>query len=497
MNKEATLGLFVMVVLVVFMFFTINMGSVFFSQGNRTFKIKFTNIATLEHGAPVKQMGFDVGEVNKIELITLAEPAPTQYIIVTINVNDEARIAVDSKAYIHTLGMMGEKYLDIAFGQGQPATEDDYIEGASQFELDRVIQNTAALTDELMDTVRAFNNTFGDEEFQTDIKLIVNNISNLSVNINELVGDATGSIHTIMNNIQVASADLSSMIATAELFISKTKMMVEANEKNISLTLENTAMITTDVRSEVMPDVIALMDDMKGFSGKLDNSMQRANNMIAKLESLVDDNRNDIQTTITNLKDLSSSAKKASVKVEEMLNQDQGLVHDVFYDPEFSASTKETVKQAATTLKSVNTLQDRFTFEAELRYFTDDSRFDPSDSNIRGDLGVQYDINDSMYLYAGGNNLGVSNDLEARLGYRIAQLEIYGGMIESEVAAGAAWHPIDRLAIGVEGIGLTDSGKERLDVYTHYQLWEYLYLTGGVQDVTDKVYPNAGLLMRF
>lgn len=497
MNKEAKLGLFVIVVLVVFMFFTINMGSMFFSQGNRTFKFKFTNIATLEMGAPVKQMGFDVGEVSNIQLTTLAEPAPTQYIIVTVKVNDEAKIAVDSKAYIQTLGMMGEKYLDVSFGQGQPATEDALLDGQSQFELDRVIQNTAALTDELMGTVRAFNNTFGDEEFQTDIKLIVHNISSLSVNINDMVGDATGSIKTIMDNIQVASADLSSMIATAETFIAKTKMVVEANERNFSLTLENTAMITNDVRSEVMPDVVQLMKDLRGFSDKLDNSMQRANNMIAKLDSLVDDNRDDIQSTITNLKDLSSSAKKASVRVNEMLHQDKGLVHDVFYDPEFSASTKETVKQAATTLKSVNTLRDRFSFEAELRYFTEDNRFDPDDSNVRGDLGVQYDISDSLFVYAGGNNLGVTNDLEARVGYRIAQLELYGGMIESEVAAGAAWRPIDRLAIGIEGIGLTDSGKERLDVYTQYQLWEYLYLTGGVQDVTDKVYPNAGVLMRF
>jgi ABC-type transporter Mla subunit MlaD len=447
-------------------------------------------------GAPVKQMGFDVGEVSGIQLTTIAEPAPTQYIIVTVKVNDEAKIAVDSKAYIQTLGMMGEKYLDVSFGQGQPATKDTLLEGQSQFELDRVIQNTAALTDELMGTVRAFNTTFGDDEFQ-DIKIMVANLSSISENVNNLVGGATDSINSIMDNLRVASADLSSLIATSETVISNIKMVVEANEKNIGLTLENTAMITSGVRTEVMPDVIALMDDMKGFSGKLDNSMQRANNMIAKLESLVEDNRNDIQTTITNLKDLSSSAKKASVRVNDMLHQDQGLVHDVFYDPEFSASTKETVTQAATTLKSVNTLKDRFSFEAELRYFTDDSRFDPKDSNVRGDLGVQYDITDSIYVYAGGNNLGVTNDLEARFGYRIAQLEFYGGMIESEVAAGAAWHPFERLAIGVEGIGLTDSGKERLDVYTQYQLWEYLYLTGGVQDVTDKVYPNAGILMRF
>lgn len=497
MNKEAILGLFVMLVLVVFMFFTINMGSIFFTQGNRTFNFYFVNIGTLEKGAPVKQMGFDIGEVSDFKPITLAEPTPATYIKVTVKVNDEANIATDSIAYLQTLGMMGEKYLDVSFGKGPPATSDTRLEGKSQVELDKVIQNTAALTDELIITVRAFNTSFGDPEFQNDIKVMVTNLSNISSNINSLVGGATDSILHIMDNLQVASADLRSMLATAEIFINKTQLVLEANEKNISLTFENTAMITSGMRNEVMPDVIELMDDLKDFSDKLDNSMQRANNMIAKLESLVDENRDDIQSTITNLKDLSSSAKQASFRVNDMLDQKNGLAHDIFYDPEFSKSTKETVTQASKTLHSFNTVSDRFTFEAELRYFTDDSRFDPDDSNVRGDVGVQYDINDDWYVYAGGNDLGVSNGLEARLGYRIGQFEIYSGMIESEVAAGAAWRPVERLALGVEGIGLTDSGKERLDVYTQYQLWQYIYLTGGVQDVTDKVYPNAGILMRF
>ncbi len=497
MNKEAMLGLFVVAVLVVFLFFTVNMGTRFFAQGDRTFHFYFENIGTLEMGAPVKQKGVDVGEVSGIDIVTIADPAPEKLIEVQVKVNDEASISVDSRAFIQTMGMMGEKYLDISFGQEQPATKETKLEGISQYELDRVIQNVVGLTEQLTVTVQGLNKIFGDPELPSNINKLVDNLGSISENVNNLVGGATGSIMTIMNNLEVASADLKSTIATAELFIVDTQKLVKRNERNIDSTIENTAVITSSIRNELMPDAINVVREMKGFSGKLEDSIGRANNMIAKLETLVEENREDVHATISDIRLMSNNFKQASIRVNDMLNREEGLVHDIFYDTEFSKSTKNTVKQTSKTLETVNSIPDRITFETELRYFSDDNRFGNDDNNFRGDLGVQFDITDKLFLFAGGNNLGVENDLEARLGYRLGHFSFYGGMIESEAAAGAAWYPIDRLTFGLEGVGLTDSGEERLDLYSHYRIWQEVYLTGGVQDVTNKVFPNAGVMVRF
>lgn len=113
------------------------------------YKFQFDSIATLEIGAPVKQMGFDVGEVTKIN-VKRDKITKQNYIEVTVKVTDDAEISNDSQAYIQTLGMMGEKYLDVSFGQGLPATSESLLIGVTEYDIDSKIQNTAKLTKELL-----------------------------------------------------------------------------------------------------------------------------------------------------------------------------------------------------------------------------------------------------------------------------------------------------------------------------------------------------------
>ena len=93
--------------------------------------------------------------------------------------------------------------------------------------------------------------------------------------------------------------------------------------------------------------------------------------------------------------------------------------------------------------------------------------------------------------------MGASTELEAQLGFRWEQLIFHGGMIESEIGLGVDWQIWDRFLIGIEGIGLTDNNEERLDAYSEFLLWEHLSLVGGIQDLTDEMFPNVGVKWRF
>ena len=112
-------------------------------------------------------------------------------------------------------------------------------------------------------------------------------------------------------------------------------------------------------------------------------------------------------------------------------------------------------------------------------------------------MGVQYNFNDNFYAMLGANDLGASNDIEAQVYYKLGQFILHGGVIESEMGLGVDWQIFSRWMVGVEAIGLTDREKDRIDVYTDFKMWKDIYLTGGVQDIGNERYPNAGIKLKF
>ncbi|MDX1997378.1 MAG: MlaD family protein [Thermoanaerobaculia bacterium] len=79
------------------------------------YEIRFTSASGINQGSPVELNGVRVGRVEDVFLST--DPAATD-ILVTIEVDRRfaERIREDSKARIKTLGLLGDKYLDLSVG---------------------------------------------------------------------------------------------------------------------------------------------------------------------------------------------------------------------------------------------------------------------------------------------------------------------------------------------------------------------------------------------
>ena len=500
MNKEAKLGLFVLIVFMVFLFFTINMGSLFFTRGELVYRVFFHDIGTLEVGAPVKQAGYDVGEVNKISRQTIYEPTSSTFIVVDIQVSNDSLISSDSKASILTLGMMGEKYIEITFGSGERAPSGTRIEGQGPVEISRVMEKASQLADTAQQTIQSFNAIIGNASFQTDMTQLIANFKRFSEELNSIIGGEEHNFQKIVANLIVASDNLKSMIATAELFITDARAMLGKNDKNIAKTLENTAAISQDVRENLVKDLKEMSGNLKSVSAQLNDAVARADRMMDKIDNVIDENRPDVKKVMSNVTELSARAGRATQRVDEILEHIQkqdGLVHNLIYDKEMAVAAKESIREASGLLKNVSSFQDRFSFEVELLYYTDTQLADPDQNHLRADLGVRFGFTDEISLFLGGNFLGSANQLEAQFGYRWGALIFHGGIVESKVAAGVDWKMFDRLLLGLEGVGLTNRNQDRLDAFLEYRLWKNVYLKGGVQDLTDDVFPNVGLKIRF
>jgi phospholipid/cholesterol/gamma-HCH transport system substrate-binding protein len=96
-----------------------------FTQHTR-YHTSFSNVTGLQEGAPVRLSGVDVGFVEGIELSTDPDDERIK-VRFTVNAAYTERIRTDSVASIKTIGLLGDKYLEVRAGS---PTAERVLEGA-------------------------------------------------------------------------------------------------------------------------------------------------------------------------------------------------------------------------------------------------------------------------------------------------------------------------------------------------------------------------------
>ncbi|MDY7096006.1 MAG: MlaD family protein, partial [Acidobacteriota bacterium] len=121
-----------------------------FSQKNEYF-IRFPNVLGLTPGNPVQLSGVNVGRVDRI---VVPDEIEKQMLEVWISVDERyaQRLRTDSQASIKTLGLLGDKYIEITSGT---ATAEELpsgaeIETAPTTELDELLASGGDMMDNLV-----------------------------------------------------------------------------------------------------------------------------------------------------------------------------------------------------------------------------------------------------------------------------------------------------------------------------------------------------------
>jgi phospholipid/cholesterol/gamma-HCH transport system substrate-binding protein len=120
-SSTVRVGLLIFAGLVILAFgiMSIGMGSRWFT-GSETLEARFRRVNGLQTGAPVRLAGVSIGSVARIEF---SSENPNEGLIsVTLSIRESAanHIRVDSKAKIESMGLLGDKYVEI--GPGHPGS---------------------------------------------------------------------------------------------------------------------------------------------------------------------------------------------------------------------------------------------------------------------------------------------------------------------------------------------------------------------------------------
>jgi phospholipid/cholesterol/gamma-HCH transport system substrate-binding protein len=191
-SSEIKSGFFVLVALILLLVLTFVVGG-YFKKGANEWKIRFGYLSGLSDDAPVYYAGREVGKVDSIQILR-GESRP---VLVTVKVSSDAYVRKDSVAYIDTLGMMGEKFIEISIGsKDAPAQEvGQVIEGVDPIAMHVLIRKMNLLADEVAQMTESLNPLL-----KTTNDLVEGN--------KEEIAKSIGNLHEVTANLRDMTAEL-------------------------------------------------------------------------------------------------------------------------------------------------------------------------------------------------------------------------------------------------------------------------------------------------
>ncbi|MBM3255516.1 MAG: MCE family protein [Candidatus Omnitrophica bacterium] len=161
---EMKVGIFVFFGIVILVVVVLSIGGFKSWSSGRLVKFNFNFINGVKIGAPVRFAGMDVGQVKRINLIFLPE-GKTKIEIVGW-VEDRVKIPVDSTVWVNTLGLLGEKYIEIMPGKDTInfLSRNQILEGEDPIpmqEVERLIRKAASDIDATIVKINNGEGTIG------------------------------------------------------------------------------------------------------------------------------------------------------------------------------------------------------------------------------------------------------------------------------------------------------------------------------------------------
>lgn len=198
-GNEMKVGAFMFIMICVFIYIGYKTGKFNFKKHEGYYiYVLFDEVVGIENKAPVMLNGLEVGRVEEANLID--EEGYTQ-VKVKLWLRKDAKIKRWPKVKIKTLGLMGEKYINIKNGDGEYIMANEVIYGEPFIDFDKMMEiankvgiqvedligNVNQLTDEVRNLTKNLNYTV--ESNKDKITNIIDNLESASKNLDEFSAD--------------------------------------------------------------------------------------------------------------------------------------------------------------------------------------------------------------------------------------------------------------------------------------------------------------------
>lgn len=276
----------------------------------------FDYVSGLEAGSPVRVSGVRVGEVKSIEIIYDTTPK----VSVKMKIRQDVKISKNSRITIQTLGIIGEKYVEIA-----PSKDIEYIKpgeviaGENPLSLERMADVGQSIVVRFNDILGDIRSITGEKELQKDIKTLVKGVASSTEKIEGVFEGLT----SVTNEISATNK------MVQELILTQSPKLEEL------LTNTNTLVVSSRNKMELTMDEIKSLAVEGQKSGEMFNEITNVAKefKVATLE---------MQTFI---EETSKEVKKTALPIQDffMKLQNEGLIAELMKDKELVEQIKKEI----------------------------------------------------------------------------------------------------------------------------------------------------------
>ena len=147
---EFKVGTFILIGIGLLFFIVFSIGDIYFAKPGYTIKVLFNFVGGIGPSAPVRFAGVGAGHVTGIQLI-YDEKNKSSKAEVTAWIEEHIKIENDASFVINTMGLLGERYLEIYPGTpGKPLVRSgDVLIGKDPVPMEKLTDNLSKLTDSI------------------------------------------------------------------------------------------------------------------------------------------------------------------------------------------------------------------------------------------------------------------------------------------------------------------------------------------------------------
>ncbi|WP_025209202.1 MlaD family protein [Hippea sp. KM1] len=436
-KAEVIVGLFILLVLGVLTWLTTQMGKLNLNKKpTYTIYATFRDVSGLDLNTKVKVAGVDVGYIKNIGL-------KDGKAVVVLSIYKQYKIPKDSIAIIKSKSLLGEKYLQIKFGNSsQYLSNGDYI------------ASTVSPTD-LGTLITNINKVFNNQNRQ-NIAEALKEIRVLSQHLNELVDENRNAIKSAIDNFNTSMETLAQIL--------------KENRQDVRLAIENAKQAMNKL-NETLENVYLLSANLRQGKGSL-----------GKL--LVDD---DLYNNIDN-------ASRYIESITKKIDSGKGTLGKLVNDEDVYNNLNDT-------LKSIKTYLTRGDQIALNIYAANEANF--RDSYSKGYVYADiYTMPDKFYRVGVVSEKDYKNttdpshdDTKARfiamIGKRYYNIVLRGGIMESTFGFGADYYMLNdqlKASLDVFDFNHTNDIRDKrahLKLQLTYRLLRHFDLFGGVDEILN------------
>jgi len=420
MKRELKIGIFMAIaafLLIAFIFVVGDITVIFRKQGYPLY-ISFDTAAGLEKNAMVRMRGVKVGYVKDIRL----EKSRAK---VLMSIEPGIEIPRDSKATLAALGLLGEKYIEILPGEETGfCPPEGILEGTLPVSFDQMGSLLLSIGNEVKEMGKTLRGVLGEEEFRTNIRETIQNLSSFTGDLKEFFGESKGDINQSLQESSKA---------------------------------------------------------IQKFDQRVEEISQNLNELISLLKETVEENRENVKINLEHIKELITKTEESLrllIESLEKINKGEGTLGKLIREPELYQRAEEVVRDLEGVMRPVSNIRASMGLRTEyygesnfLKSYLSFSLWPTKEEYLLAQVIHDPWLDKFTYSFQGGVRWGAFSPR--------------AGIMESKFGLGVDYFTFrDRLKFSIESFDFNRRPRPRFKLWTRYAASKYFYLLLGIDDFT-------------